>query len=59
MAYLRFEAHVKHAVGLIKDEVGCALHVAGLHLDQIDDAPWGADGHLSTSMHRLRIYRIC
>ena len=46
MAHLGLKPHVEHAVRLIKHQEGHTQHVARLHLDQVDHAPRGADGHL-------------
>ena len=48
-ADLWLKSHVKHAVCLIKHQVGCSQHGASLHLDQIDHAPRGAYRNLHTT----------
>ena len=51
---LRLKAHVKHAVCLIKHQVGHPEHGACFHLDEVDHAPWSADSHLHPTTLRVR-----
>ena len=44
--YLGLKAHVKHAVSLIKDQIGDSLACAGFHLDKINHSARGAHCHL-------------
>ena len=45
-AHLGLKAHVKHAVSLIKDQVGDSLACAGFHLDKINHPARGTHSDL-------------
>ena len=50
--HLGLKAHVKHAVSLIKDQVGDSLACAGFHLDKVNHPAWGT--HRDLQSHYIR-----
>ena len=53
--HLWFEAHVKHPVCFVEDEVGDPLQVCHLHLDHVDHPARGRDRYLRPLLECLAL----
>lgn len=46
LPYLRFESHVKHAVGFIQDQVGAAAQISLPTFQEVNETSWSSDANL-------------
>ena len=59
LANLGFKSHIKHAVCLIHNKVSNPTQVGFLSFEHIDEAPWGGNDNLYTTLQitNLRTFR--